>query len=83
MTFVAQLQFPRHAAHLLIGEVADQLLNRSRRDLRPNVHEQDHLRRGMRHAGIHRDRLASVLFQDDGLDTRMPQVSQQLRCAVG
>ena len=83
VAFVAQLEVARHAADLLVGKVANQLLDRARRNLRPDVNEQDHLRRGLRQAGVDRNRLASVLFKDDGLDTRMLLASQQFCRAVG
>ena len=71
MALLAQSELAGHAADLGIGEVTDQLLNRPRSNLRPDVHEEDHVRRGFRHAGVDGNRLAAVLFQDDGLEKRM------------
>ena len=63
MAFVAQDQFAGHAANLGIGEVTDQLLNRARSNLRPDVNEKDHFPRGFGHAGVDCDRLAAVLLR--------------------
>ena len=42
VALLTQNEFAGHAANLRIGEVADQLLNRARSNLRPDVHEEDH-----------------------------------------
>ena len=82
MALLAQDEFAGHAADLRIGEVTDQLLNRARSNLRPDVHEEDHFRRGLRHSGVDCDRLAAVLFRTIDLEKRMLLASEQFRSAV-
>ena len=60
---LAQCKFAGNATNLRVGEVAYQLLNRARRNLGPDVDEEDHVCRGLRHAGIDGDRLADVLLR--------------------
>jgi hypothetical protein len=59
------------------------LPNRAGSNLRPDVHEEDHVRGGLGHARVDSNRLAAVLGQDNGLEKRMPLAGEQFRCAVG
>jgi len=83
VAFLAQLEVASHTANLPIGEVADQLPNRARSNVRPKVHEDDHIRCGFRHTSVYGDCFASALFKNDGMDMRMVLAGQQFCCTVG
>ena len=67
----AQSESAADTANLRVGEVADQLPNRPRNNLRPDIHEENHICRSFRHAGVNGGRLASMLFENNNFEKRI------------
>jgi hypothetical protein len=83
MIGLSKYQLARNTPNLWIGKIADKFLNRSGSDLGPDVDEENHVRCCLRHAGVDSDRFARMFFENDGPDTGIVLLRQQLICSIG
>ena len=64
-------QLAGNTADFWIGKIADKFLDRSGGYFRPDVNEEDYIRRCPIDSGIDCDCFSGLLFKDYGSDTRM------------